>query len=263
MGELIPLVALVVLIVGVVWGFVKWLLTRREDRYQKGVEKLGSGELYVRLAGVDELQCLAKDHPKQYHVQIMELLCYFVRHPTKDKGRDDNTRPTGAYLKLDIKDYQVREDVQKAMTAIGARSDVELEKKADPPFLPDLSDAYLPFVNLSEANLTDVVLTDAKFYPANLTVQDQEKSKKLELLSAGADLTGTNFSNAFLTGADLTRVHLSGANLTGVQFAGERGLTQEQLNKACADPENPPNLSNLRDAKTGKLLEWRGPPCRK
>ena len=64
MGELIPLVALVVTIGGVVWGFVKWLLTRREDRYQKGVEKLGSGELYVRLAGVDELQRLAKNHPK-------------------------------------------------------------------------------------------------------------------------------------------------------------------------------------------------------
>ena len=74
------------------------------DRYQKGVKKLGNEVLSIRLAGIKELQRLAEDHPRQYHVQIMELLCDFVRHPTENKGRDDNTRSTS-------QDYRVRADV--------------------------------------------------------------------------------------------------------------------------------------------------------
>ena len=227
------------------------------ERYQKGAEMLGSAVLSVRLGGIYALQHLAEDVPEQYHVQIMRLLCAFVRHSTGDKDRDDNARPTGTEREPNIKDYQVREDVQAAMTAIGDRSDGDIGLEKKEKFSPDLSGAYLPFVYLFEANLTDVVLIDAKFYPANLTVQEQDKSKNT-FLFACAYLVGANLSNAFLTGADLTRAHLSGANLTGTNLTGAKGLIQEQLNQACADPGNPPNLSNLRDAEADVLLEWRG-----
>ena len=45
---------------------------------------LGSGVLSVRLGGIYALERLAKEHPEEYHIQIMELLCSFVRHPTRD-----------------------------------------------------------------------------------------------------------------------------------------------------------------------------------
>ena len=241
------------------------------ERYQKGAEMLGSEVLSVRLGGIYALQRLADDEPEEYHVQIMKLLCAFVCHPTKAEYKDDSTRPTGTERKPNIRDYQVREDVQEAMTAIGTRSDadVELEKKAK--FAPDLSGAVLPFVYLFGANLTDAVLTDAKFYPANLTVQEQNKSRNTFLFS-GADLSQANLSNAFLTGANLTRADLSAdlsgtvlvqANLTGAFLSGAKGLTQGHLNQACGDPDNPPDLGSLRDAETGAPLEWRGKPCRK
>ena len=153
------------------------------------------------------------------------------------------------------------------MTAIGTRSDadVELEKKAE--FSPDLSGSYLPFVRLFKANLTDADLTDAKFYPVNLTVQEQDKSRNT-FLFAGADLSQANLSNAFLTGANLTRADLSAdlsgavfvrANLTGAHLSRAKGLTQRQLDIASSvDRNNPPNLGSLRDAETGVPLEWRG-----
>ena len=56
-------------------------------------------------------------------------------------------------------------------------------------------------------------------------------------------------------------MHLSETNLTGTQLAGVKSLTQRQLDQACANPENPPKLSGLRDAETGEPLEWRGKPC--
>ena len=124
-------------------------------------------------------------------------------------------------------------------------------------------------MRLFKANLTDVDLTDAKFYPVNLTVQKQHKS--IELFQACADLTTVNLSNAFLTGANLTKADLSadlsgailvGANLTDAFLSNAKGLTQGQLDQACTDPDNPPNLGSLRDAETGVPLEWHDKPCR-
>ena len=249
-------------------GIAIWVAYRRSviaqhgllnERYQKGTEMLGSDVLAVRLGGIYVLQRLAEDEPKQYHVQVMQLLCAFVRNPTKDE--DDKTKPPGTEKEPNIKDYQVREDVQEAMGVIGNRrdSDIELEKRKK-NFVLDLTGAVLPFAYLFKANLTDVVLTNAIFYPSNLTARDRNNSK---FIFACADLCSANLSNAFLTGADLTRAHLAGANLTGTQLVGAKGLTQEQLNQACADPDDPPNLSNLRDAATDAPLEWRGPPCGK
>ena len=55
-------------------------------------------------------------------------------------------------------------------------------------------------------------------------------------------------------GLDLSGAHLSGANLEHVH----EGPTQEQIDQAIADPDTPPNLEGVVDAKTGKPLVWRG-----
>ena len=38
------------------------------------------------------------------------------------------------------------------------------------------------------------------------------------------------------------------------------GLTQAQLDTACANPKTPPMLEGLMDAETGEPLVWRGKP---
>ena len=47
------------------------------ERYQKGAEMLGSEVLAVRLGGIYALQRLAEEHPEQYHIQVLRLLCAF------------------------------------------------------------------------------------------------------------------------------------------------------------------------------------------
>ena len=47
---------------------------------------LGSNALAVRLGGIYALERLAEDDPEHYHVQIMQLVCGFVRKPTEDEG---------------------------------------------------------------------------------------------------------------------------------------------------------------------------------
>ena len=64
------------------------------ERYRQGAEMLDSEILSVRLGGIYALQRLAADNPKHYHIQIMQLLCAFVRHPPAVEA-DKNKRTTG------------------------------------------------------------------------------------------------------------------------------------------------------------------------
>lgn len=202
------------------------------ERYQQGTEMLNSEELSVRLDGVHTLARLAKDEPERYHLQIMSRFCAFVCDPTKDDG--------GA-AKPDEKN-RLRKDVQAVMAAIGTRGETGLALEKKVGFALDLRGAdlrggYLPRgANLSGANLME------------------------------ANLSGVRFARVNLSGAELHQTNLSSAVLS---FA--IGLTQEQLDEACADVDrlprylHPPRLGSeflhLKDAETGEPLVWHGQPC--
>lgn len=124
-----------------------------------------------------------------------------------------------------------REDVRVALAVIGTRNkaDIALERK----------EAYRVF--LISADLSNMILRGP-----NLT---------------GAKLIGANLTNTFLGTANLTGVHLFDANLTRTDLSRTRGLTQFQLDEACADPAGPPKLGSLCDARTGEPLVWNDNPC--
>ena len=102
------------------------------------------------------------------------------------------------------------------------------------------SGAHLQGAVMSEANLPDT-----EFDSAMLLNVDFSNS---ELLNA--DLSDTNLTSVNLTDAGLHNAILSGTDLSG--FVNENsarafppmGLTQTQLDKACADPDKPPKLDN-------------------
>ncbi len=204
------------------------------ERYQKGAEMLGSDILSVRLGGIYALQGLAEEEPDQYHVQIMRLLCAFVRHPAKDERVDEKQEKT------------LLEDIMAIVEMIRTRSEANIvfEKEHNLPGL-DLSDAKLRRsvfyrADLSEANLFNTDLSEANLDDANL-------------------------SGAYLAGATLSGATLENANVSGTRFfyggiGSAKGLIQTQLDQACADANNPPDLHDCFDANTGKPLVWNGKP---
>ena len=222
------------------------------ERYQKGAEMLGSDVLAVRLGGIYALQRLAEENAEQYHIQIMRLLCAFVRHPTGDKDRDKNNNATGTERQPDNKDYPVREDVHAAIKAIGTRSRVGIELEQEEDFYVDLSGSHLNAVRLDGAHLSGAHLNDADLSGARLIGADLSGAQYL----SRAHMRGARLAHLF--GADLSDADLSDANLTAAMLSMAKGLTQQQLDRACADPGYPPILGDLQDAKTGDLLEWRG-----
>ncbi len=240
----------------------------RNERYQKDAEMLGSKVLSVRLGGIYALQQLAEEDPEQHHVQVIRLLCAFVRNPVKYKIEEGH----------DL----LREDIQIAMEAIGARSDadikletLELEKKGQfPPYAGSayvyLNSASLNYGNFSRGNLSNANLNFADLSPAVLVKTSLSGTWLLQANLEEVILEEADLSNAILSAANLYGANLKGANISGTKFAADEqcippmdpaeGLTQTQLNEAVADPKNPPNLQGVYDSETHKPLVWNGKP---
>ena len=227
------------------------------ERYQKGAEMLGSKVLSVRLGGIYALRRLAEEHPQEYHLQIMGLLCAFVRHPTEPESQIGN---------------ELRLDVEAAMEAIALRgkSGIELERRVE--FSINLRKAklrWLSWERLEDVDHygTNVCLADLSCAQlpqhANLSRMDGRGVKLLDSILVGvnfykSDFIAADLTNALLKNANLSCAILENTNLTGADLRGARGLTQAQLDKACADRDKPPNLENLLDEITGEPLIWRG-----
>ena len=171
-------------------------LSLLNERYQRGAEMLGSEVLAVRLGGIYALRRLAVEHPEQYHLQIMELFCAYVRNPTGELEGRNLPNDAGKPFR------ELRDDVQAVVWAIGNRSetDIALEQKGDPYFR-----LYLPGVNIESGQLSGLNLTGAFLNKSNLS---------------GACLIGANFSNTSLEGADFSGAHLFRANFSGARLNG-------------------------------------------
>ena len=208
------------------------------ERYQKGAEMLGSKVLAVRLGGIYALARLAREHPGDYHTQIMSLFYAFVRTPPE----------------MEEHHRKLREDVQEIMTAVCSRSDPQIEAETGEYCPLDLSGANLEGLELIRALMKKIVAGSGVTTPT--TPANLRNAILTDTNLRGADLTGASLTGANLIDAVLAVAVLVGTNLTGAHMSGCKGLTQEQIDWAIADPDNPPDLMDVVDAKTGKPLVW-------
>ena len=213
------------------------------DRFQKGAEMLGSDVLAVRIGGIYGLRHLAREHPQQYHVQVMRLFCSFVRNPS-------------SFVNL-------REDGRAAMDAIGARRERHLRLERDAEYWLNLSGANLQYANLQGANLSssDLPAVQDDGWQSR-TFTDLSRAQLFDANLESANLKKADLSGAYLLGTKLSGVDFDGTNLSGARLSSDNdekpatGLNQSQLDLARADPGNPPYLNGVVDAETGKPLVW-------
>ena len=244
------------------------------ERYQRGAEMLGNKVLAVRLGGIYALQRLAKEHPEEYHVQIMRLLCAFVRIPTLDGTEYPDPDRLGTEEVVETHNAEIgfrpRQDVEAAMEAISSRSKEGISLERDAEFYLDLRGAQLGGLNLM--NIKEVDLSWANLSSANLSHLNLRSHADMSWIHAvnanfsDAGLVDVNLSVVRFWGADLSRTILAGANLSGAVFSNNEDtrciLTQAQLDSARADPRHPPLMEGVVDAETGEPLVWQGGPDR-
>lgn len=236
------------------------------ERYQKGAEMLGSEVLSVRLGGIFALARLARERPEEYHVQIMRLFCAIVQNPTFEDSEDVGSSNRHIYRGP----QKIRPDVQEIMTAIGKRSDSHIQIELQEEYKLDLHEvnlnhaelveANLFYANLQKASLFDSKLIMAKLSRAWMPETDLSKAELIRADLSGTSLIKAKLRSANLHGAKLFGVNFSRADLSGAILFSARGLTQKQLDSACADPDSPPDLESTLDTETGEQLVWRGKP---
>ena len=179
------------------------------DRYERGAEMLGSPVLAVRVAGIYALQRLAEEHPEQYHIQIMQLFCAFVRNPAGAQNYPVEQYSFGETA------VRLRLDIQAVMDSIGRRSEagISIEQDTDSFELDlhssDLRGAKLVGHNLSGSNLMNSDLSGAFLDQVSLRGAILSGANLSRTVSENCDLTG-----AALTQADFTEAFLDSANLS-------------------------------------------------
>ena len=220
---------------------------------------LSSEHLHARLGGIYALEQLMDEHPKDYQIQIMDLYTAFVRHPTEVEAKQTQTKfefPQRVTNQLPTK--PIRQDVEEIMRIVGDRSQkgvkYEIRKKY---FL------YFRETKLQSVYLYKAFFADGDFCGADLSDSSLEKCDFSGALFLYSNLAKANLSKAILAKADFEGANLASANLSGAKFSENgkrraRGLTQSQLDSACADANSPPILDGVLDADNGKQLVWRG-----
>ena len=176
---------------------------------------LGSEVSAVRLGGIYALQRLAEEHPEQYHVQIMQLFCAYVRNPTGQAPsqvlRYEDGKPV----------YGPREDVQAVMYAIGSRSDADIAlERAAENFRLDLRNVLLYHSHLSNLNLSGARLDEANLCGARLHSARLPNASLDDADFSYAFLNNADFSNASLNDTEFFSASLSGANLSNAMLIG-------------------------------------------
>ena len=242
------------------------------ERYQQGSEMLGSDVLAVRLGGIYALARLATDHPDLYHIQIMEVLCAFVRNPRELERIEREVRNSAGDVVHFEEHGEDRSDVETIVRAIGSRGLMGIAIERGRNFSLYLRSANLTGLRVQDANLSRAWLAKADLSGSILPRADLSLARLRQAKLDRAELRRADLSNSNLWGASLSKTILRSANLSGADFCGvnarssryrkpARGLTQAQLDRACADPNNPPHLDGVLDAETGRQLVWRGKPC--
>ena len=200
------------------------------ERDQKAAEMLGSPLLSVRLGGIYALQNLAAEHPRHYHLGIMNQFCAFVREATNTQpspapaGTDPGPTPTSTRDSASTR--PVHEDVRAVMDSIAGRSDAGIEvEQRENRFRLDLRGANLrewrfSEANLFEANLSEADLSEADLRGANLSWADLSEANLSGTKLSRADLRRAKLPGADLRGAKLLEADLSGADLSGADLRG-------------------------------------------
>lgn len=166
------------------------------ERYQKGAEMLGSETISVRLGGIYALQRLAEEYPKQYYIQVMKLMCSFVRLPP-ELGENS----FGVVISTESLS-DLRDDIQYALEAIVKCRQKGFHLEDENPrwnlTFAKLRGAILTGANLSKFDLSGADLRSAYLMGANLDLANLQSTDLCKAYLNNATFNNANLSNTVL-----------------------------------------------------------------
>ncbi|NIY79039.1 pentapeptide repeat-containing protein [Celeribacter sp. HF31] len=190
--------------------------------------------LEARIGAIFSLERIAQDSLRD-HLQIMEILCAYVRENAPAK----NMEPSGFPFK------KARADIQTAIRVIGRRSDIQKSAESQKQFRLDLRN-----VDLSGADFTGLDFTGAIFFNSKFEGAIFQDSK----------LSGANFNYSLLNFSDFRRSELIGCQFENVSVTVDGGM--QFLNFTYGNTYGSSilgaNLTGLRYIRVGKIENMLG-----
>jgi len=193
------------------------------EQFKNAIEHLGSEKQTVVLGGVHALHNLAMNYPKDYSLQVFEVLCSFIREETtKDE-------------------YQQRASTKPSIviqTIVGKL----FSKASDNPYLIDyanLSGAFLRGAILAEADLPNVFLIETNLQDVSLQGANLQ----------GATLIAAQLQGADLCNADLRKASLKYAKLQGAHLWNAK-LQEDRPERVSGDPQSTFDGADFRGVQT-------------
>ena len=187
-----------------------------DGRYQRIADMLGNDTVSTRVGGIYSLKHLMVNHPEQYHLAGIELLCAFIRSPPlyKSAGADNGS---------------LREDVQAAISVIGSCAQKALKWETPLSFAIDLGGVNLAGLKLRDANLSCANLRGVSLANANLMNVNLQRATLDNADFTSARISNSDFSHALLRGALCDRLSFSTCNFLYSYINGAK-ITNAYLN---------------------------------
>ena len=197
------------------------------DRINSAVEGLGAEKtvkkdridttvpnIEVRIGAVLALERIAKEN-LDFHIQIMQLLCAYVR--------------LNAPLDHDFHLTQPRLDIQIVISILGRRTKQGRVYETKQKFRLDLSQCLLSYVNFEDGNFLGVNLSNSNLTGSSFQCGSFHGARLIgcildKALFWDADFTGADFSDVTLVDTislnELGHANLLGASLIGADLSG-------------------------------------------
>ena len=167
---------------------------RLAEAYSQAATLFAKRELPLRLSGLYALWKIAEEDPENHHVQIMQILCAFVRHPTPLDGWK---QPPERKWKPGDDKVAWRPDMKALLTLIGERSERQIVQEMAVGYRSDLRDADLVGTNFVNADLRHISFVGADLRGVNFTNADLRDVRFIDVMISDT----TRFFNAALNGA--------------------------------------------------------------
>src|SRR6266487_4970848 len=243
-----------VIVIGVLFGFWQWRLSRRdaqdkelkdrqsererraEERFQSAVTGLGDEKEGARIGAAILLRTFLRPGYEQFYVQTFDLAVANLRlsrtptPPGDPKTLQLLTTLRQALIVVFKEAFPLARDIgsdnKKAKEAIQSldATDIQLDNAY-------LVEADLKQVWMPHALLRKIDLSWANLSKANLSWTDISKANLSKANLDGAYLIEANLSKANLSGAKLNEANLIGADLSGASLVGV-DLSRADLSRA-------------------------------
>lgn len=173
--------------------------------------------LEVRIGAIYALERIAQDSLRD-HIQIMEILCAYVRENAPVKNLEPSSEP---FIRA-----RPRSDVQAVIDVIGRRSNESIILEHSKAYRLDLRKVDLSGANFLRGNYEGVLLFDSRLEASTFRCANLRAARLQNCLLNFADFYGSNLRGALLDGAKINRLDAwngsitTASNTLGLSVAG-------------------------------------------